>query len=179
MALEEGLMKFLRIAGNLKREPRRGWVIRAGVSNPESVADHTFRLALFSMLLGDLRGLDTRKMIKLALIHDLGESLTGDITPVDIDRQENKEIEAGKAIEELFSNLPKKLQDDYLELWREICYRSSTEAKLVLDADKLEMALQASEYMDRGYSKKVLSEFKISAIQKISDIQMLEMIRNI
>jgi putative hydrolase of HD superfamily len=56
---------------------------------------------------------------------------------------------------------------------------SSAEAKLVHDADKLEMALQASEYMDEGYSKEMLSEFKVSAIEKIGDKKMLDLIRHI
>jgi len=53
---EENLIGFLKTTGRLKSEPRRGWVLKAGVSNPESVADHTFRLILLSMVLGDLRG---------------------------------------------------------------------------------------------------------------------------
>jgi putative hydrolase of HD superfamily len=54
---------------------------------------------------------------------------------------------------------------------------SSAEAKLVHDADKLEMALQASEYMGEGYSKEMLSEFKVSAIQQINDSNLLDIIR--
>ncbi|MFQ6134486.1 MAG: HD domain-containing protein [Nitrososphaerales archaeon] len=177
MSEEEDLIRFLRIAGRLKKEPRRGWVIRAGVSNPESVADHTFRLILLAMLLGDLRGLDTEKMMKLAVIHDLGESLTGDLTPMDAERLETKERDEGTAIEEVFSNLPSRLRERYLRLWRELCSGTSKEAKLVSEADKLEMALQASEYMDEGYSKEMLSEFKISAIQRLSDSQMLDLMR--
>ncbi|MEE9586191.1 MAG: HD domain-containing protein [Nitrososphaerales archaeon] len=177
MSEEEGLIKFLKTAGRLKKEPRRGWVIRAGVSNPESVADHTFRLVLLSMLLGDLRGLDTEKMMKLAVIHDLGESLTGDLTPMDVEKIETKEKDEDTAMEEVLSNLPTKLRESYLKLWRDLCSRSSKEAKLVSEADKLEMALQASEYMEEGYSKEMLSEFKISAIQRMSDIQMLDLIR--
>ncbi len=179
MSEEEGLIDFLKTTGRLKREPRRGWVLKAGVSNPESVADHTFRLILLSMVLGDLRGLNTEKMMKLAIIHDLGESLIGDITPEEKEKDETKEIDEVNAIKELFSHLPDNLREKYSHLWTELGSSSSEEAKLVHDADQLEMALQASEYMDEGYSKEMLSEFKVSAIEKIGDEKMLDLIRRI
>jgi|TARA_B100000315_G_C14561695_1_gene580885 putative hydrolase of HD superfamily len=179
MSEEEGLINFLKMTGRLKKEPRRGWVLKAGVSNPESVADHTFRLILLSMMLGDLRGLNTEKMMKLAIIHDLGESLIGDITPEDKDKVESKELDEVNAIKQLFSHLPDNLRENYSHLWTELGASSSAEAKLVHDADKLEMALQASEYMDEGYSKEMLSEFKVSAIEKIGDKKMLDLIRHI
>ncbi len=174
---EEGLVDFLKMTGRLKREPRRGWVLKAGVSNPESVADHTFRLVLLSMVLGDLRGLNTEKMMKLAVIHDLGESLIGDITPEDKDKVESKELDEVNAINEVFSHLPDNLRESYSRLWTELGTSSSAEAKLVHDADKLEMALQASEYIGEGYSKEMLSEFKVSAIQQINDSNLLDIIR--
>lgn len=174
----DGLIEFLKITGRLKKEVRRGWVIQAGVPNPESVADHTFRLILLVMVIGDLRGLSTEKMMRLAMIHDLGESLVGDITPMDKDR-ETKRIEENEAIKKLFSILPDKLRDEYLRLWDELCSGSSLEAILVKDADKLEMALQATEYMGEGYSKEMLSKFKVSAIQGMKDDKMLDLMRSI
>ena len=179
MSKEERLTRFLKLAGRLKKAPRRGWVINVGVANPESVADHTFRMVLLAMLLGDLRGLDTEKMMRLALIHDLGESLTGDITPLDSDRIETKEKEENTAIEKIFSNLPSKLKEKYLQLWGELKSGLSIEAKLISEMDKLEMALQASEYMEEGYSKEILSEFKISAINRVNDSEIIDMVRSI
>lgn len=173
---DEGLIDFLRITGRLKKEVRRGWVIQAGVTNPESVADHTFRLVLMAMVFGDLRGLNSEKMMRLAMIHDLGESLVGDITPMEMDI-EVKRKEENEAIRELFGNLPEKLRKEYLRLWDELREGSSEEAKLVNDADKLEMAMQASEYIGEGYSKEMLGEFKISAIQQMKDSKMLDLMR--
>jgi HD superfamily phosphodiesterase len=72
MTGEDGLVKVLKTAGRLKKEMRRGWVVKAGIPNPESVADHTFRTVLLAMLLGDSRHFDTEKMMRMALIHDLG-----------------------------------------------------------------------------------------------------------
>ncbi len=74
------VLKFLEISGILKRTPRTGWV-DVGIYEPESVADHTFRTAILCMLYADIEGLDTLKMLRLALIHDLPESMVGDLTP--------------------------------------------------------------------------------------------------
>jgi putative hydrolase of HD superfamily len=171
----EGFVSFLKLAGKLKKEPRRGWIAKAGISNPESVADHSFRLSLIVMLLGDFRNLDTEKMIKMALIHDLGESLTGDLIPSDgIDlehRKKNKE----KAMKRIFKILPIELRSEYIDLWNELSHKSSEEAKLVSESDKLEMAIQANEYMREGYPKKSLEEFNISALKSISDRQIAEL----
>jgi 5'-deoxynucleotidase YfbR-like HD superfamily hydrolase len=74
----EDLLEFLRNAGDLKMIPRTGWV-QAGIKEPESVADHSFRMTLLAMVLSDQMGLDTEKVVRMALIHDLAESRTGDL----------------------------------------------------------------------------------------------------
>ena len=75
-----GLIEFISEVGRLKRLPRTGWV-ESGVPDPESVADHSFRVALLTLVLADLKGLDALKAVRMALIHDLGEAETGDLTP--------------------------------------------------------------------------------------------------
>jgi putative hydrolase of HD superfamily len=174
---ERDLIEFLKIAGRLKRESRRGWVQSANVSNPESVADHSFRLALLSMVLGDLRGLNTEKIMKMALIHDLGESIIGDLTPRDNSKNENKKIEETRAIKTVLEKLPEELQRNYFEIWNEFCSKSTLESKLVSEADKLEMAVQASEYIVEGYSNKLLNKFMSSARSQILDDQMIDLLQ--
>ncbi len=177
---DERLLRFLNISGRLKKEPRRGWVVKVGVKSPESVADHTFRTVLLAMLLGDLRRLDTEKMMRMALIHDLAESLIGDImSDDDASGVGDKGGKEEAALQELLSSLPDRLREDYLELWRELRSCGSVEARLVSDADKFEMALQASEYGDEGYSKDALSEFKTSAMRWVKDAQMRRLIERL
>ncbi|MDH5624081.1 MAG: HD domain-containing protein, partial [Candidatus Bathyarchaeota archaeon] len=74
------LVEFLETAGRLKRTPRAGWV-DAGIQQPESVADHTFRTSIVCMIYADMEGLDQLKLLRMALIHDLPEAITGDLTP--------------------------------------------------------------------------------------------------
>jgi putative hydrolase of HD superfamily len=72
----EALMKH---SGKLKELKRTGWV-ESGILEPESVADHSYRTTLLAMILSDQKGLDTLKTVKMALLHDLVESVTGDLT---------------------------------------------------------------------------------------------------
>lgn len=141
----EDLLEFLRNAGDLKMIPRTGWV-QAGIKEPESVADHSFRMTLLAMVLSDQMGLDTEKVVRMALIHDLAESRTGDLTPSQKpnDHSENE----SNAMEEILSLLPRGLGDRYMGLWEEYEMKETPEARLVHNADRIEMLVQAHEYED-------------------------------
>jgi putative hydrolase of HD superfamily len=160
----EGLLEFLKNVGKLKSIPRTGWV-ESGIQEPESVADHSFRTAVLAMLLADLQGLDSGKAAKMALLHDLAEALTGDLTP------ENKSqmgvaflTEEEEAMEQLLSNLPRVVAESYKALWGELRRGSSPEAKVVALADKAEMLLQASEYEGEGVDPSRLERFWHSVV---------------
>ena len=146
----EGLLRFLRAAGMLKRVVRSGWV-RVGIENPESVADHSYRTAFLSMLLADLEGVDCEKALRMALLHDLAESMTGDLTP------EEKRSLGGEyhrremsAMRRILGELPRELAHRYMKLWDEYQRGETPEARLVQMADRLEMVLQAFEYELEG-----------------------------
>jgi putative hydrolase of HD superfamily len=143
----ENLIRLLREAGKLKRTRRTGWV-EAGVSGPESVADHSYRVALLSMLLSDHRGLDTLKAVRMAILHDLAEAVTGDLTP----RQKTPEhgAEELRAFAGLVEGLPTRQRQTYLEAMEEYVAGETGEAALVRAADRLEMVLQALEYEEFG-----------------------------
>ena len=141
------LLEFMHTCGNLKKETRKGW-LRYNIPEPESVADHSWRMAVICMALDSTNELDINKMIKMALIHDLAEALTGDITPGDgIPREKKLEMER-EAVEKILTGV-----DDSGELrglWEEYNTGESREARAVVAVDKLEMALQAVEYTRSG-----------------------------
>jgi len=141
----EDFLEFLRNVGDLKRIPRTGWV-QAGIKEPESVADHSFRTTLLAMVLSDQMGLDTEKVVRMALIHDLAESMTGDLTPSQKlnDHSENE----ADAMAGILSLLPRGLGDRYMGLWDEYEAQKTPEAKLVHNSDRIEMLVQALEYED-------------------------------
>ena len=84
--------EFFKITTNLKKIPRKGWTTKLGISSPESVADHTFSMSTIAMVLADLQKLNTEKVLKMSLLHDIAESITGDLTPDDISKDEKLEF---------------------------------------------------------------------------------------
>ncbi len=159
------IVKLLEIAGILKRIQRTGW-IEVGVYQPESVADHTFRTTLLCMLYADLEKIDTLKLLRMAMIHDLPEALVGDLTPKQkteetIQREEN-------AIFEILSLLPKLHRETFLAVWNEYQEGKTKEAKAVKQLDKIEMILQAKEYDKLGISSNSLKRLIKSAKEAIS-----------
>lgn len=73
----ERYLDLFRKAGVLKNTVREGWK-RAGIDEPESVADHSFRAAFIALILGEEWDLDGFKLVKLLLVHDIAESVIGD-----------------------------------------------------------------------------------------------------
>ena len=145
-------IKFFQTAANLKKIKRQGWISKISVKGPESVADHTFLMAIIGMVISDYQNYDTLKILKMILLHDLAESKIGDIMPEQISKSEKYEIE-NKAFAEILSQLPDSLKSSYLKIWNEFQENNSEEAKIVHQIDKLEMALQAKIYQSDGYAK--------------------------
>jgi putative hydrolases of HD superfamily len=147
----------------LKWLPRAGWV-RAGVEQPESVAAHTWGVAYLVLALCP-RGLDLGRALSIAVIHDLAEVTTGDITPHDGVGRAEKARRESIALERLLAPLPRA--GELLELWRELEDGSSPEGRFVKACDKLDMALQARRYAaDQGVDT---AEFVESALAEIDD----------
>ena len=156
MDSEKVLALFHKI-GELKSLPRTGWS-RVGVpeDDVESVAEHTFRTCFIAMVLGDILKFDTGKLLKLALLHDVAEVVTGDITPHDNITPEEKLDREEAAIREIFGAV--QGAEEYISLWHEYSAQESKEAIVIRNIDKFEMALQASEY-SRRYPDKDFEEF--------------------
>lgn len=154
-------LDFFKTVGKSKRLLRTGWV-REKVKNPESVAEHSFGVGVLAMVLSDKFGnkLDKYKLIKMALLHDLAEIITGDIVAerggiIDIVRREGKEQREREGIKKIFSKVD--LDKEYSEIFDEMITGDTLEAKTFKQLDKLEMAIQALEYEEE--QEKNLEEF--------------------
>ena len=167
--------EFFKIATDLKKIPRTGWSTKLGITNPESVADHTFSMSIMAMVFADMQKLDTQKVLRMSLIHDIAESITGDLTPDEIEKKEKIELE-NKTVEKILSNLPQELAKNYLEIWKEYNENSTDEAKLVHDVDKLEMMIQGLTYVNDGIEKEKLEPFVNSAKSQINSKQLKEIL---
>lgn len=172
------IIEFLKSANKLKWVERRGWIAKVNVKEPESVADHCYLTALSCMILADLKGLNTNKVMKMALLHDLAESVIGDYMPEEISSQKKYEEES-KAIKTILYTLPPKLRSNYTKIWQEYKKGSSKEAVLVHQIDKFEMALQAGDYMQKGYDPDLLGQFFDSASMHVKDKTLLKMLNSL
>lgn len=155
----------------LKQLYRQGW-LHNGIllENCESVAEHSFGVALLALVLADEYSveLDTAKVIRMALIHDLGEIYAGDFTPADnIDRNDKYNLEK-QSVMKVLEKLPNGFK--WIALWEEYEIGESAESQFVKQLDKLEMALQASVYEHQGFAD--LSMFFTSVNKGLSSIEL-------
>ena len=151
----DNLIEYILKLKNIKRA---GWISKAKILRAESVADHSYALTALSMVFSDFLGLDTEKIIKMCIIHDLAESIIGDYMPDEISIGE-KQIKEDDAMKIVISSFPDKIAGLYSNIWKEYCLNQTKEARLVKQLDKVEMFLQANQYLKNGYSYEFLSPF--------------------
>ena len=169
------LLNFFEKVMNLKNIPRQGWKDKLQIDDVESVAEHTYSTTIMSMIYSDLHEFDTEKIIKMALLHDLSESITGDLTPDKISKKNKREKE-NLVMKQILSNLPNKISKSYYKIWDEYQNVSSEEAKLVHEIDKLEMVFQAKYYYDKGHSREKLRSFFQTANTEIKNKYLREIL---
>ncbi|GAA3863269.1 HD domain-containing protein [Saccharothrix violaceirubra] len=133
--------------GVLKRMRRAGWW-HAGVRDPESVAEHTARVAQLATLIAAEEGADPARAALLALWHDTQETRTGDLPHTAGDYLAKPDPQAITA--DQTARLPQRSRDTVRDAVAEFEAKDTVEARCARDADKLEMLLQAVEYRDTG-----------------------------
>lgn len=182
-------VEYARICGKLKQTKRTGWV-RRQVPHVESVADHSWRVSALTLLLHSnldpnesisdsiesepQKPLDISKCMEMAILHDLAESIVGDIAPSDnVPKQEKQQME-NEAIEKIAEvlgsvhsskesshqcdNRSSIGKDSLLATFHEYEERQTREAIAVKDLDLLDMIIQADEYEEQ-YPGLDLTEF--------------------
>ena len=153
----------------MKKLERKGWK-KLGLKRVESVADHSFALALIALLEAERRKYDPGVVMKLALIHDLEEAITGDLTPADRKAQGESRVrhERDVAIRKLLKIMPAKSRPSYKRLWMDLRLLRTKEARLVHQLDKFEMVLQAATY-SKTVGRQKVTDFYDSATREIND----------
>ena len=169
---------FFKTTANLKKISRQGWIDKLSLNNPESVADHTFSMAVIGMIISDLGNLNSEKVLKMILLHDLAESKIGDIVPDQMSIKEKQRLE-NSAFDEIIKTLPESINLEYVEIWKEYQENNSSESQIVHQIDKLEMVLQAKIYQSQGHSKEKLEPFFESAKSSITHPKLKELFTQI
>lgn len=138
------ILDFLRLAEGLKTTTRNAWT---STGTQESVAEHSWRLGLLAMVVQpEFPEVDVSRLLKMCLIHDLGEVIRGDVPAPD-----QAELPGGKAAEErrdlltVLAPLPASLKDEIVQLWDEYEAAVTPVARLAKALDKLETILQHTQ----------------------------------
>ncbi|MCX4993376.1 MULTISPECIES: HD family hydrolase [unclassified Streptomyces] len=140
--------RFLYEAGTLKNTARTGWWM-AGVKEPESVADHSWRTALIATIIAKLEGADPARAAFLAVWHDSQESRTGDVNY--LGRKYAPQADPRHVTADQVAQMPEILAQAVRELIDEYEAKETPEAVCARDADKLECLIQGIEYKAQGY----------------------------
>ena len=139
----QGCLAFLREAERLKSVLRSG---HSSSGRPESTAEHSWRLCLMAVLFErEFQGLDMAKLLKICVLHDLGEAIHGDVPATQQDQSPAKAQRERADLLTLLAPLPAQLQADLLALWDEYDAAASPEARLAKGLDKLETIIQHNQ----------------------------------
>ena len=140
--------RFLYEAGTLKQTKRTGWWM-AGVRDPESVAEHSWRTSLIATIIAKLEGADPARAAFLAVWHDSQETRTGDVNH--LGKRYASEADPEAVTADQVGGMPEALASTVRDLVAEYEAKESPEAICARDADKLECMLQGIEYKAQGY----------------------------
>ncbi|APZ99255.1 phosphohydrolase [Sphingopyxis sp. QXT-31] len=134
------ILAFVQAAEKLKDTLRSG-ITASG--RAESTAEHSWRLCLMAMLFDrELAGYDRLKLLRLCIVHDLGEAISGDV-PATCQRPGDDRAARERAdLQSLCAPLPGDLAREILDLWDEYGAAATPEAQMVKGLDKLETMLQ-------------------------------------
>lgn len=174
-------LEFFKEVGKSKRLLRSGWV-REKIKDPESVAEHSFRIGVLVMALVDKLEytLDREKLLKMAFLVALGELATGDVVTgrgehIDIKKRDEMERQEKEGIREMFDKIGDS--EKYSAIYDEMIGRTTPEAKAFWQLDRLEMALQAFEYEEEQGEN--LEEFFINTSLYLRDPLLKEIFEKI
>jgi putative hydrolase of HD superfamily len=158
-------LPFFHLLERLKTTPRAGWR-RFGINPCESISDHMYRMSIITMMAPASlsRSLDLAKCTRMALIHDMAESLVGDITPVDPVSKEEKSRRETETMEYICTSLLGKFNGglngkEVRAIWQEYEDGETKESVFVHDVDKIELLLQMVEYERESACERDLGEF--------------------
>jgi len=138
-----GVLRFLYDAERLKNVYRTSWT---SGGQPESVASHTWRLSLMALIFErSFPDVDIGRLLKMCIVHDLGEAIGGDIPAIYQQSNAPKADQERKDLLVLLEPLPDIIKHEILALWDDYEAAASPEARIAKALDKLETLLQHNQ----------------------------------
>lgn len=168
-----GTATFLFEMGHLKHLPRAGWLF-LGIPQPESVAEHSFRVGVVGITLAAMEGADVGRTAALCLLHDAHETRIGDVPSVGRAYVTTAAPEAVTAHQT--SAMPDAAAKVVQDIVAEYEANETPEARLAHDADKIETLLQAMEYQARGHDAAAWRDTSLAALRTDAGRQLAQAI---
>lgn len=130
-------------------------ILLSSLRRYENDAEHSWHLAVFLVLMKDYlpKRANFQRMVKLALIHDLGELYVGDVSLFDTNGREGKDKRELDSAKKLFAKLPKKLGKEMMDLFMEYMEAKTKEAKIVKSLDKIQATIQYNSSKSKNMRK--------------------------
>ena len=166
------LLKILNVAEKLKCNTRHCYT---SSGRHESVAEHCWRTALMAMLLeSEFPQADMNKVIKMILIHDLGEAFTGDIPC--FNKTSKDEANESNVLDDWVKTFPEPEQKQWLELYAEMNALETQEAKIYKALDKMEAVIQHDE---SDISTWIPLEYELQFKYGLENVQFSDYMKNL
>jgi putative hydrolase of HD superfamily len=156
---DDDALKFFFELGMLRRIHHDGFKI-IGIKEPDTVAEHGLRAAQIGYVLAVMEGVDPEKVCSMLVFHDIGECRTGDRNRIN---SRYLEVDEKKAVAEQTSGLD-TCGKEIMGLWAAVDMRSSKEGIVAKDADYLEQAITAKEFLETGHK---YAEDWINNVEKV------------
>ena len=188
MAKVEKIIDLIRHGESLKNIDRSGWAL-SGIQSEriESVAEHSYGSILSAIIIAqqvitDGTDINIEKVVLMAVLHDLPESVTGDVARTEA-FVENKELVRKKELAELnaIKSIFEPMGESYenlLHTWNEFNLGKSLESRVVKGADIIDMLIHARSLEESGASPQSLHQFFISS-RSIIDTLSIEIVTEI
>ncbi|OUO79704.1 phosphohydrolase [Blautia sp. An249] len=133
--------ELMDLAERLKDTPRHSWTSRG---RRESVAEHSWRLALMGIFMKDeFPEIQMEKLLKMCILHDMGEAFTGDIPAFEKTKQDSLTEE--QALSSWIETLPSPYKEEFGDLYQEMNCLETLEARVCKALDKMEALIQHNE----------------------------------
>ncbi len=169
----EGILSFYKEYTKLNQLLRTGWVMRhVPAERLESVSDHTLQVVMLSHTFVYELGLTDIDMIKLApmaFLHDLAETIVGDIPIIHVnteeDRRRKHEAEMA-AIKNILAHLSPEVASYYYSLWDEYERRETPTAQFLFQVDKVDAVMKSSNYSEEYNRPELFQEFHQTEIDR-------------
>ncbi len=174
------IYEFYKKYNELQTVLRKGWLMRnVPVKRHEDDAHHTLQTILLADLIiryKNIPDLDILKILEMLLIHDIGETIIGDVAMIESDYEQKKQNERD-AVKEQLACLGEELGTYYFNLWVEFETESSREARFAKVIDKLDAVMKAKQYDQEFNTDKYFKDFYPHALGVLSENEFLDIVK--